>query len=176
MNRALQLCLWFTLTVLVACSHSAQHVNLRASGAVYEKQFLIWFVRYHQDQDRMLQPCAQRADLREQLHEFCVEADRQHTERNERMRMWLSTWYHTDLPRPDPYPLWLATLNGQAFEREFLNEYLEHHDEGVEQTAKCASQAAHQELRDLCARVNPAQKKAGEQLVHWRCEWFKECS
>lgn len=70
-------------------------------------------------------------------------ADQQHNERIERMRRWLKDWYNKDLPRPDRMPLWLGTLKGQEFEREFFKEYLAQVDEGIEQTAKCAAKAVH---------------------------------
>ncbi len=176
MSQAWRLLVFIPLAALVGCAHSARHVDLPGLGAAYEKEFLTWLVRYHQDQDRMTQPCAQKNTIRQELRNFCIEADRQHTERIDRMRAWLSTWYQTDLPRPEPYPLWLASLNGPEFEREFLKEYLEHHDEGVEQTATCASKAVHPELRELCARINPAQRKTEAQLKRWRCQWFGDCS
>ena len=161
---------------LLGCAHSPQHVEIPGSGATYEKEMLKWLVTYHEDQDRFIQPCGQKDDIRQELRNFCIESDRQHAERMDRMRTWLQNWYQTDLPRGDTYPLWVGTLKGQEFEREFLKEYLEHHAEGIEQTAKCVSKAVHPELRELCARINPAQKKTGEQLKQWRCEWFKECS
>lgn len=63
MNRIPKLLCAVPLIAIVAlsgCAHSAQHVDLPGSGAVYEKEFLTWFVRYHQDQDRFIQPCAQK--------------------------------------------------------------------------------------------------------------------
>ena len=164
------------ISSLLGCAHSPQHVDLPGSGAAYEKEFLIWLVTYHEDEDRMTQPCIQKEAIREELRTFCTETDRQHAERIERMRMWLSNWYQKELPKPEPYPLWLGTLKGEEFEREFLKEYLEHHEEGIEQTAKCASKAVHPELRELCARINPSQKKTSAQLKGWRCQWFKDCS
>src|SRR5581483_256040 len=104
MNRIPKLCgvCLIAIALLSGCSHSAQHVDLPGSGAAYEKQFLTWFVRYHQDRDRFIQPCAQKSGIREELRAFCAQADRQHTERIERMRTWLSTWYQTELPQPEP--------------------------------------------------------------------------
>jgi uncharacterized protein (DUF305 family) len=160
---------------LIGCAHSARHVDLQGAGAAYDREFLTWLVRYHEDEDRMTQPCAQNDTIRQELRNFCVDTDRQHTERIERMRAWLRDRYQADLPRPEPYPLWLASLKGQEFEREFLKEYLEQHDEGIEQTARCASKAVHSELRELCARINPLQRKTAKQLRSWRCEWFKQC-
>lgn len=160
---------------LCGCAHSPHHVNLPGTPSAYDQAFLTWFVRYHEEQDRMTRPCAQNKTIRQELRDFCAQSDQQHTERLERLRNWLTDWYGKEFPRPDPHPLWLAGLKGQEFEREFFREYLGDHDEGIEQTAKCASTATHTELRELCSRINPAQKKTDKQLRAWQCEWFKEC-
>lgn len=172
---------WRALPVIVisgllGCAHSPQHVNLPGSGAAYDEAFLTWLVTYHEDQDRKTAPCAENDTIRQELRNFCAQADQQHNERIEHMGRWLKDWYNKDLPRPDRMPLWLGTLKGQEFEREFFKEYLAQHDEGIEQTAKCAAKAVHPELRELCARINPLQKKTDAQLKAWRCQWFKECN
>ena len=176
MNGKWKWSLVFMISGLLSCAHSARHVDLPSSGTAYDKAYLTWLVQYHEEQDRMTAPCAQNESIRQQLRTFCTQTDQQHSDRIERMRKWLKDWYNEELPRPDPYPLWLASLKGDEFEREFLKEYLAQHDEGVKQTAKCASKAVHPELRELCARINPLQKKTGTQLKAWRCQWFKDCS
>lgn len=157
-----------------ACVHSTRRKDL-PSGLAYDKALLIWLVQYHQDQDRMITPCSQNETIRPELRTFCSEVDRQHAERLQRMRSWLQQWYQTDLPRPDPFPLWLGSLKGQQFEKEFFKEYLDLHNEGIAQTRKCETKAQHSELRELCARINPLQQRTSEQLKMWRCEWFKAC-
>lgn len=172
----LTLLLVIAIADLFGCAHRARYVDLPGSGGAYDEAFLTWLVGYHQDQDRMIAPCAQNDTIRQELRNFCMQTDQQHNERIDRMRRWLKDWYKRELPRPDPYPLWLGSLKGEEFEREFFKEYLAQHDEGIKQTAKCASKAVHSELRELCGRINPLQKKTGEQLKTWRCQWFKDCS
>lgn len=175
MKSALRLLLVIATVSLLGCARHPRHVNLPSSGGAYDEEFLRWLVLYHEDQDRMTRPCAENNTIRQELRNFCAQTDRQHNERVERMRSWLKDWYNRELPKPDPYPLWLGSLKGEEFEQEFFKEYLAQHDEGIEQTAKCASEAAHPELRELCARINPLQKKTDAQLRAWRCQWFKEC-
>lgn len=169
------LLLFALITGLCGCAHSPHHVKLPASPGAFDQAFLTWFVRYHDEQDRMTLPCAHNDTIRKELREFCAQRDLQHAERLERVRHWLKNWYDKDIPRPDPFPLWLAGLKGEEFEREFFREYLGDHDEGIEQTSKCASMASHSELRELCSRINPMQRKTDKQLRAWRCEWFRDC-
>lgn len=164
-----------TLTTFLSCSRASQHEHVNAPGAAYDEAFLKWFVNYHAENDRMVDPCSKHDSIREELRNFCIETDRQHVERLDRMRGWLKNWYGQELPKPDSYPLWLGTLKGQEFEKEFLKSYVRDHAEGIEETARCASRAVHPELRELCTRINPSQKKTAEKLKQWQCEWFKEC-
>ena len=107
---------------MIGCAaHSPAHVDLPSGGA-YDEAFLVWLVHYHEELDRMTGPCARNNTIRQELRNFCTQTDQQHTERIERMRNWLKNWYNDDLPRPDPYPLWLETLKGQDFEREFFKK------------------------------------------------------
>jgi uncharacterized protein (DUF305 family) len=165
-----------TAITFLSCSPSSRHQHVKAPGIAYDEAFLKWFIKYHSNNDRMLSPCAKSDTIRIELRNFCIETDRQHQERVERVRAWLKTWYNEELPNTDTLPLWLGTLKGPEFEREFLREYLRNHDEGVEETVRCIAQAVHPELRDLCSRINPNQKKTAEQLKRWQCEWFNECS
>lgn len=142
----------------------------------YDREFLRWLVVYHEDQDRKLQPCAAKRSIRKELRDFCIQADQQHEERVGRLREWLKSWYGEERPKGDPFPLWLATLEGERFEREFLKAYPERHAEGIEETRTCSARATHQELRELCARINTAQQKTADRLRRWKCSWYQECS
>lgn len=138
----------------------------------YDEEFLRRLVVYHVDQDRKFQPCATKQSIRKELRESCSQADQQHEEQIARMRDWLREWYGRDLQRGDKLPVWLGTLEGEQFERELFKGYLERHREVMGQTAKCSANATHTELRELCGRVNPAQKKTSEKLR----KWLRECS
>lgn len=163
--------------LILGCATRQNHRDTLVVGSSnYDQEFLKWLVVYHEDQDRKLQPCATKQSIRKQLRDFCIQADQQHEERIGRVREWLKGWYGEDLPKGDPFPLWLASLEGEQFEREFFKAYLARHAEAMEETRKCSANATRQELRELCSRVNPAQKKTAEQLQRWKCSWYKECS
>lgn len=161
------------LTVCVAllqggCSGHKAHAGIPQGPEAYDQRFLVWLVNHHNDDDRMVDPCAKKETIRRELRDFCITVDQQHRERVERMRTWLKDWYGQDLPTTDNIPLWLGTLNGQAFEREFFKEYEHHHADAVEPINECARQATHPELRELCQRIAPGQRKQLDQLRAWR--------
>lgn len=83
-----------------------------SGNAFNDEEFLIRMAQYHQNQDRIIRPCARNDTIRPELREWCAQSDQQHAERVERMREWLKKWYNKDLPKPDPYPLWLSSLKG----------------------------------------------------------------
>lgn len=161
--------------LLVGCSSNKVHSGIPQGPEAYDQRFLVWLVNHHNDDDRMVDPCAKKETIRRELRDFCVTVDQQHHERVEQMRTWLKDWYGQDLPTTDNIPLWLGTPNGQDFEREFFKEYEHHHADAVEPISECARQATHPDLRELCQRIAPDQRKQLDQLRAWRCEWFKGC-
>lgn len=163
------------IVVIAGCRNRSPEAEIPPGPAPFDQRFLLWLVDHHHDGDRMIEPCAQKSDIRQELHDFCVSVDQQHRERVERMKTWLHDWYGKEYPRTDDIPLWLGTLNGQQFEREFLKQYSSHHADAVEPIADCARKAEHPELRDLCQRVAPRQKEQAHQLKQWACTWFKDC-
>lgn len=161
--------------LLVGCSSHNTHSGVPQGPEAYDQRFLVWLVNHHNDDDRMVDPCAKKETIRRELRDFCITVDRQHRGRIERMRTWLKDWYGQELPRTDNIPLWLGTLNGQEFEGEFFKQYERRHAGAVEPISECARQATHPELRELCQRIAPGQQKQLDQLRAWRCEWFKNC-
>lgn len=161
--------------LLVGCSSHRAHSAIPQGPEAFDQRFLVWLVNHHNDDDRMVGPCAKNETIRQELRDFCTSVDQQHRDRVERMRTWLKDWYGQDQPRTDNIPLWLGGLQGQEFEREFFKEYEHQHADAVEPISECARQATHPELRELCQRIAPGQRKQVDQLRAWRCEWFKDC-
>lgn len=161
--------------VLTACRTRSAQNEVPQVTQDYDRQFLHWLANYHHDGDRMIDPCRINLTIRKELRDFCATVDAQHKERVERMNNWMKQWYNEELSAGEPWPLWLGSLKGAEFEREFLKEYSAHHEEAVKPTTECAQKAVHPELRELCARIAPRQKEDVQQLRKWRCEWFKEC-
>jgi uncharacterized protein (DUF305 family) len=159
----------------IACRTRTPGSEIPEGPDPFDKRFLVWLINHHNDDDRMVGPCATKKDIRQELRDFCVNVDQQHRERVERMKGWLRDWYSSEYPRTDDIPLWLGGLEGQEFEREFLKEYIGHHADAVDPLSECAKKAEHPELRQLCQRIAPRQKTQVQDLKRWRCEWFKDC-
>ncbi len=165
----------WALLLLAGCHGHDVHAEIPGGSEPYDQRFLTWLVNHHNDDDRMVGPCAKNDTIRKELRDFCGSVDQQHRERVERMRTWLKDWYGRDLPHTDNIPLWLGGLKGEAFEREFFKEYEHIHADALEPMKECSAKATHAELRALCQRIAPGQQKQVEQLRQWRCEWFKDC-
>lgn len=165
----------YVVLLLAGCSSHEVHAGIPPGPEAYDQRFLVWLVNHHNDDDRMVDPCAKKETIRRELRDFCITVDQQHRERVERMRTWLKDWYGQDLPPTDNIPLWLGGLQGQEFEREFFKEYEHQHADALEPISECARKATHPELRELCQRIAPGQRKQLDQLRAWRCEWFKDC-
>ncbi len=161
--------------LMSACGGHRAHANIPDGSEPYDQRFLTWLVNHHNDDDRMVNPCANKQSIRQELRDFCVQVDQQHRERVERMQAWLKEWYGMNLPGTDNMTLWLAGLEGQQFEREFFKQYEHHHADAVDPIKDCSQKATHTELRELCQRIAPGQEQQVAQLKKWRCEWFKEC-
>ncbi|MBS1852836.1 MAG: DUF305 domain-containing protein [Acidobacteria bacterium] len=159
----------------IGCHRNEVHSPIPSGSQPFDQRFLVWMVNHHNDDDRMVNPCATNLTIRQELREFCKTADQQHRERVERMKTWLKEWYGQNFPGTDNLPLWLGGLKDGQFEREFLKQYVHQHADAINPIKECSVKAAHPELRELCQRIAPAQQQQAVQLRRWRCEWFEEC-
>lgn len=160
---------------LASCRNRSPEAEIPQGSDPFDKRFLVWLIRHHNNDDRMVGPCAHKTNIRQELHDFCVNVDLEHRERVEQMKTWLKDWFNEEYPRTDDIPLWLGSLQGEEFEREFLKAYSGHHADAVDPLTECGSKATHSELRDLCERSAPRQNTELQEMKKWRCEWFKAC-
>lgn len=175
MKRQILIMAYFGLFT-VGCSQHAQHVGIPAGTAPFDERFLVWLVNHHNDDDRMVGPCAKKDSIHAELRAFCATVDQQHLARIERERNWLKEWYGRDLPQTDNLPLWLGTLEGHQFEDEFFKEYVHQHADALEPLKECNRRATHAELRELCQKIEQGQQKQMTQVQRWQCEWSKKCN
>src|SRR5438094_897790 len=61
------------------------------------------------------------------------------------------------------------------YDAQFLKSMLDHQSDGIEMSAKCASNATHAELKQLCTRMLEEQKSEQKRLKQYSCEWFQKC-
>lgn len=65
----------------------------------------------------------------------------------------------------------LQGLRGEAYDKEFLKQMILHHEQAVEMSQFAATNAKHQEIKDLAADVISAQTTEIEQMKQWQKEW-----
>ena len=92
------------------------------------------------------------------------------------MTKMLSEWFEKNPPPVDPFPVWVGTLEGFEFERNFLEVMSKHHSEGIDLSAKCAEQAKHPELKGLCAKMRDEERAERKRMHELACTWFEACS
>lgn len=65
----------------------------------------------------------------------------------------------------------LQGLTGEAYDREFLRQMILHHQQAVDMSRYAATNAKHQEIKDLAAAVITAQTSEVEQMKQWQKAW-----
>lgn len=65
----------------------------------------------------------------------------------------------------------LKGVTGDAFDKKFLSEMIMHHQGAVDMATMAATQAKHQELKDLASSIISAQKGEITQMQQWQKQW-----
>jgi uncharacterized protein (DUF305 family) len=65
----------------------------------------------------------------------------------------------------------LKDLTGEAYDKEFLKQMILHHEQAIEMSQYAATNAKHQEIKDLASAVITAQTAEIEQMKQWQKEW-----
>jgi len=65
----------------------------------------------------------------------------------------------------------LQGLKGEAYDQEFLKQMILHHEQAVEMSQYAATNAKHQEIKDLASAIITAQKAEIQQMKQWQDSW-----
>ncbi|MDB5254899.1 MAG: uncharacterized protein JWL92_275 [Candidatus Nomurabacteria bacterium] len=68
----------------------------------------------------------------------------------------------------------LKGKTGDDFDKEFLAEMIVHHQGAIDMADLSATNAKHQELKDLSAGIISAQVKEIEQMKAWQKAWYNQ--
>ena len=158
---------------LAACAHR-ERIDIPAS-APHDNRFLVAMLDHRREGDRMIMPCKDKGDIRQELRDFCQKLDTEVDSEDATMANWLAAWYQQGPPRRDPYPLWLSGLKRTEYEDNFLRQMIEHHSHGIEHAQACASDARHPELKGFCQKLTEELRTERKQMEDWMCQWFKHC-
>lgn len=66
----------------------------------------------------------------------------------------------------------LVGKTGDEFDQAFTSEMIEHHQGAIEMADLAATNAKHQELKDIAKDIISQQQQEIEQLREWRRNWF----
>lgn len=66
----------------------------------------------------------------------------------------------------------LADLSGDAFDKQFMKNMIDHHASAITMSKLCLKKAAHEELRTLAKNIISAQQKEIDELQQWLKDWY----
>lgn len=146
----------------------------------FEVEFLTMMIDHHQMAVHMSEMCVDKA-IHEQLVGLCESIMTSQAAEIAQMQAWLADWYGIDHEPSMDDPAHheqmerLATLSGEEFEVAFLEMMVEHHAMAVIEGRECLREAAHRELRRLCAGIVGTQLREIVRMQVWLCLWYDEC-
>jgi uncharacterized protein (DUF305 family) len=65
----------------------------------------------------------------------------------------------------------LEGKTGDDFDKEFVSQMIIHHQGAIDMANRAASQAKHQEIKDLSRNIIAAQQSEIVQMRQWQMEW-----
>ncbi|OYW85246.1 hypothetical protein B7Z17_02645 [Candidatus Saccharibacteria bacterium 32-49-10] len=65
----------------------------------------------------------------------------------------------------------LQGLTGEEYDKEFLKQMILHHEQAIEMSRYAATNAKHQEIKDLASAVISAQTTEINQMKQWQKQW-----
>ncbi len=68
----------------------------------------------------------------------------------------------------------LKNKTGDDFDKEFLAEMIVHHQGAIDMAALAASNAKHQEIKDLSVGIISAQTKEIGEMKTWQKSWYNQ--
>jgi len=150
------------------------------AAAGFEVEFLEMMIDHHQMAIHMSEMCLEEA-VHPELVGLCEDIMTTQAAEIEQMQGWLAAWYgiehepSMDDPAHHQQMMELGSLSGERFEIAFLEMMVERHAMAVVEARQCLRQAAHSELRRLCASIFSSQLREIVQMQVWLCRWYGEC-
>lgn len=150
-------------------------------AAKFEIAFMTDMVAHHQMAVMMSEMCLARTDHGE-LRAMCEQIIATQSAEVAMLTTWLGSWYGIT---PEPPQMtrkeqkdmaMLETLDGAAFEIEFMKSMIRHHFSAIIHSAQCLRRAYHVELVTACQGMITTQAAEIRQLQTWLCDWYGICN
>lgn len=147
--------------------------------ARYEVDFLTTMIDHHSMAVMMAEMCIDRA-VHPELEQLCGQIKTAQMEEIAMMQSWLHDWYgisyRPQMKRGEQKKMdRLGRLSGAAFEIQFMQMMIKHHEKAVAEGMQCLDRAYHPELIEMCENIVQTQTEEIVQMENWLCEWYDIC-
>lgn len=154
------------------------------TGEDYDRYYMATMIGHHQSAVEMAQ-LAQTNAKHQELKSLANNIISAQNEEITRMTGWQQAWGYPASYGPNmvdhsamtmmedmaPQMEELKTLTGDAFDKSFVSMMVEHHESAIAMSRPAATNAQHQEIKDLAAKVIKAQTAEVLQMRGWHKEW-----
>ena len=164
---------------------SATYKQLAAlKGEDYDRMFLADMMAHHQgaiDMANLALTQAKHPELKTMAQDIISAQNKEITD----MKAWQTSWGypatsgnnmmdHSAMGMENDMAATtnqLKSLNGDAFDKKFLELMIEHHQSAIDMARPAASNAQHAEVKTLAKAVVDAQSKEIDQMQSWQTDW-----
>jgi uncharacterized protein (DUF305 family) len=159
--------------------HATSYVLSVASvRAGLEINYLKFVADHHLSGVMMAELCVQKA-VHAELREHCQMAAQNQRQETELVLSLLRQYYGIEYEpsvEGEGRMTQLERLSGAEFEIRFLEEFPRHHKTVIQQSQPLATNAVHEEVRQMAANIIRNQTQGAIQLVTWKCVWHGDCN
>lgn len=154
-------------------------------GEAYDKEFLANMIVHHESAMNMGE-MALAAAQHQEIKDLATNINASQGKEVGDMRKWQTAWGYpatsghsmTDMENAghsmegmEDMNAALVGLSGEAFDKKFLELMIEHHQGAIDMAKPAATNASHQEVKDLAQAIIAAQTKEINQMMQWQTTW-----
>lgn len=154
------------------------------TGEEYDRYYVANMIMHHMGAVHMAE-LAKTSAKHDELKTLAGNIITSQTAEIDNMRQWQKDWNypasegagmmdHSAMGMEDDMNGMMMELQGKTgddFDKAFLREMIEHHQSAIDMSKPAATNAQHQEVKDLAAAVIAAQSKEITQMKQWQKDW-----
>lgn len=156
------------------------------SGDEFDKAYLSDMIAHHQGALNMAS-LARSESTKSEIRKLSETILATQTKEVQKMMDWQQQWGYIDGTDPHAGHVMeggagmgadmaameakLYDLTGKAYDKEFLTQMILHHQQAVDMSKYAATNAKHQELKDLAATIITTQQKEIDDMKRWQIYW-----
>jgi uncharacterized protein (DUF305 family) len=165
-------------------NHSEMKSSPNAANAPYDLQFLDTMIAHHQgavEMARDVETKAEHSELKTLARNIISSQEKEIVE----MKGWREKWFAGVAPAmnmemagmndsmKDMDMTKLSSLNGNAFDLEFIEQMIPHHDGAVIMAKEALQKSQRAEIKRLAESIIKDQEREIKQMKDWQIAWQK---